>query len=241
MTELFRTLEPQRTCSYLPAEVASLEYRGVLEMSAERYADLLARGYRRFGWQVFRPACPACAQCRSIRVLARQFQPNASERRVLRKNAHIRAELRPLFVTADHIDLFNRYHRYMHLNREWPTQATDPRAYSHDFLSGASAHGRQWLYYDRERLVGVALMDEVPNAVSLVYFFYDPDWRAKSPGIFSVLNQILYAQQRGYDYAYLGYWVQACPSMNYKGRFHPREILEAYPIEGNSAIWSAAF
>ena len=49
-------------------EIASLEIRGVAAMNSAEYADLLARGYRRFGWQVFRPACPNCTKCRSIRI-----------------------------------------------------------------------------------------------------------------------------------------------------------------------------
>ena len=80
-------------------------------------------------------------------------------------------------------------------------------------------------------------MDEVPGAISLVYCFYHPDWRARSPGTFSILNQLLYAQERKLQYAYLGYWIEACKSMSYKSRFRPHEILAAYPADDAEPVW----
>jgi leucyl-tRNA---protein transferase len=239
MQELLRYVEPPRRCSYIPYERASLEVRGVASLTGEEYADLLARGYRRFGWQIFRPACPACRKCRSVRLLPREYELSGSERRVLRKNAHIRAELRPLFMSREHITLYNEYHRFMHQHRGWPKQQTSPDEYAREFLSGGSESGRQWLYFDADRLVGVSLMDQVPGAISLTYFFHDPEWRALSPGTFSILNQLRYAKAAGLQYAYLGYWIEECPSMQYKGRFRPREILADYPPEDAAPSWVA--
>jgi arginine-tRNA-protein transferase len=125
----------------------------------------------------------------------------------------------------------------MHGHRDWPLQQITLQGYQQEFLSGASEFGTQWLYFDGDRLVGVSLMDRVPDAISLIYFFYDPEWRALSPGRFSVLNQLLYAKAEGLRYAYLGYWIEECQSMQYKGRFQPREILRDYPPEGEAAEW----
>src|SRR5262249_5422095 len=126
MQELFRYIEEPRRCSYLPYEAASLELRGVAAMTPEEYADLLARGYRRFGWQVFRPECRKCTKCLSMRIPVQRFTPSGSERRVMRKNAEIRAELHPLFMTRQHIDLYNNYHRFMRRHRNWPGNQTTP-------------------------------------------------------------------------------------------------------------------
>ncbi len=238
MTELFHIVEQPRQCSYLPNEKASLEVRAVTDLSGPEYVDLLSRGWRRFGWQLFRPACPKCRQCRSIRVLAQEFQATASQRRVQRKNEGIRAELHPLFIVRETVDLFNRYQKFMHEHRGWALQRASPASYQDMFMSGSSALGRQWLYFSEDRLVGVAIMDEVPpDAVSLVYFFHDPDWRPQSPGVFSVLTQIEYAKSQGWPHAYLGYWIKECQSMNYKNRFTPYEMLDEYVKEGDSPVW----
>jgi arginyl-tRNA--protein-N-Asp/Glu arginylyltransferase len=237
LTELFRIVEQPRQCSYLPAQTASLEVRAVNEMNAAEYSHLLARGWRRFGWQLFRPACRQCRECRSIRVLARQFNPTAGQRRVLRKNEDVRAELHPLFGARETVDLYNRYQRFMHEHRGWELQRATSASYHDMFLSGPVELGRQWLYFAGDKLIGVAMMDEVPGAVSLVYFFHDPEWRAQSPGVFSILNQILYARAKGLEHIYLGYWIKECQSMNYKNRFAPYEMLEDYVAEEGDALW----
>jgi arginine-tRNA-protein transferase len=237
MTELFRMLEKPRRCSYLPYETASLDVRVIQDMSAAEYTDLLARGWRRFGWQLFRPACPQCRECRSVRVLSAEFMPSAGQRRVMRKNDHIRAELHPLFVVPEIVSLYNRYQRFMHEHRGWDLQQSSVSSFHDMFLSGPWTLGRQWLYFNDSKLVGVAMMDETPQAVSLVYFFYDPDWRPLSPGIFSVVTQIEYARLQSIPHAYLGYWIKDCGSMNYKNRFVPYEILDEYVNEGEPTVW----
>jgi arginyl-tRNA--protein-N-Asp/Glu arginylyltransferase len=237
MSELFRIVEQPRACSYLPSQTASLEVRAVNAMSSAEYSQLLARGWRRFGWQLFRPTCPRCRECRSIRVLAQQFSPTAGQRRVLRKNEAVRAELQPLFAARETVDLYNRYQSFMHEHRGWGLQRATNATYREMFISGPAELGRQWLYFERDRLIGVAIMDEVPQAVSLVYFFHDPEWRAQSPGVFSILNQIRYAGSQGMQHAYLGYWIKDCQSMNYKNRFAPYEMLENYLGEKDEPIW----
>jgi arginyl-tRNA--protein-N-Asp/Glu arginylyltransferase len=237
LKQLFRIVEQPRRCSYLPTETAALDMRAIQSLSPLEYAVLLERGWRRFGWQVFRPACSQCRECRSLRVLAQQFNPTAAQRRVLRKNEHVRAELHPLFAAKELIALYNRYQRFMHEHRGWELQRATAESYFDMFLSGPSDLGRQWLYFDDDQLVGVAMMDLAPQAISLVYFFHDPEWRSESPGVFSILNQILYAKRNGLPHAYLGYWIEDCQSMNYKNRFVPHEMLEEYVAEEAIPLW----
>src|SRR5262249_34316357 len=152
MQEFFRIVENPRECSYLPLETASLEIRAIEAINPVEYADLLARGYRRFGWRLFRPACPNCAQCRSLRVLISQFTPNASGRRVLRQNQTVRAELHAPFVSREQVELYNLYHRFQSERRGWPRQRATLASYHDEFLSGATNLGRQWLYFEADRL-----------------------------------------------------------------------------------------
>jgi arginine-tRNA-protein transferase len=194
-------------------------------LGASGYRQLLERGYRRFGQQLFRPACKVCHECISLRVIVPRFRLTASYRRILRQNANIRAELHPVFASSAHVQLLNRYQAFMHANRGWDLRAYDLGSYREAFIIGADGFAKQWLYMEGAELRGVALMDEVPQAISLVYFFYDPEWRDRSPGTFSILTQLLYAQQQDLQYAYLGYAVERCQSLRYKGRFRPHEVL----------------
>jgi arginine-tRNA-protein transferase len=205
-------------------------------INAREYGELLARGYRRFSHYIFRPACPACRQCWSLRVLAADFAPGAGERRILRKNQRVRAELGRATAAAEHVELYNLYHGFMHRHRGWPFEPATEASYREQFLA-AFDFAREWRYYEDGRLIGVALMDEVPDGISLAYCYYHPDWRPRSPGTFSILQQLLYARNHGLRYAYCGYWIEACQSMNYKARFRPHEILRDYPRDNEEPVW----
>jgi arginine-tRNA-protein transferase len=173
-----------------------------------------------------------------MRVLVDEFETSASDRRVMRQNNNIDCDLAPVVVTAQHVDLYNRYQAFMHKERGWALQSHSAFSYFEAFVAGPENIGWEWRYFDGNRLVGVSLMDMAPDGISLVYFFYDPAWRPRSPGRFSILNQLLFAKGRGIPYAYLGYWVEACPSLSYKSRFRPHEILEKYVSAADEPTWS---
>src|SRR5690606_9685977 len=120
-----------------------------------------------------------------------------SLRRVLRNNRHIEVRRSPVSVSGAHLELYRRYHEFMAELRGWKADPITGFDYYESFLAGGDTFATQWLYYDKSKLVGVALMDETPNAISLIYFFHDPDWRALSPGTFSVLKQLDYARRAG--------------------------------------------
>ena len=234
---MFRIVERPRPCSYLPRERASLEITFDPLISPYLYGELLRRGYRRFGNQVFRPVCQSCNQCISVRVLATEHQLSGSERRVMRLNQNIERELAPATVSEEHVDLYNRYQAFMHRERGWALQSHTSDSYYEGFVAGPEQVGWEWRYFCEGKLVGVSLMDVVPNAISLVYFYYDPDWRPKSPGRFSILNQLQFAGLQGIPYAYLGYLVRDCQSLNYKSQYRPAEILNGYVSPTEEPVW----
>lgn len=237
MRELLRVVEEPRQCPYLDGRSASLEYRLVIELTAVEYANLLARGYRRFGHQLFRPSCASCQDCVSLRILVGQFRPTRGQRRVLSKNRRISVRPEPLYATPRHIELFNLYQAFMSEHRRWKNDAITMESYIESFVVGGDGFGSQWLFHDGETLVGVALMDETPDAISLVYFFHHPAWRPAGPGVFSVLTQLAHAKRRNLNYAYPGYWIADNSSMNYKSRYRPYEKLLRHPGEHETPRW----
>lgn len=237
---MLRIVERPRTCSYLPNERASLEITFDAAITPQTYGELLKRGYRRFGSQVFRPACRNCRACISMRIVVPGFQMSGSDRRVMRQNENIRVELGPASFSKEHVDLYNRYQTFMHCEKGWPMQSHSLASYFDSFVAGPEFVGYEWRYYDGATLVGVSLMDAAPDAISLVYFYYAPEWRKHSPGRFSILNQLEYAKEQCYAHAYLGYWVEACPSLSYKSRYRPHELLNRYVSLKEEPVWTLA-
>ena len=85
--------------------------------------------------------------------------------------------------------------------------------------------------------MGVGLADVTTTALSSVYFFHDPAWRPRAPGVFSILRQGAYARQQGLRYHYLGYWVPDSQSMAYKAQYRPHELLVGYPADTEEPRW----
>ncbi|WP_175517733.1 arginyltransferase [Planctomicrobium piriforme] len=233
-------IEPQRPCSYLPEQTAALEYRGYPGLSPDALEELICRGWRRFGVQVFRPACPACQKCIPVRIDVASFQPTKSQRRTQRRNDHITFELATATVSEQHVDLYNRWHADMADRRDWREQETDPRNYARSFLSGAFPSAHELRYYDSDELVGIGLIDMLPSALSSIYFYHAPEWRPLGPGTFSLLCEIELARRLGLQHVYLGFWIAECPSMAYKNRFHPHEVLLSRPTDEEQPQWLKA-
>src|SRR6185503_9934385 len=200
ITEIERYRTGRGPCSYLWHETASLECRVISDITSEAYRDLLQRGWRRFGRDFFRPACPRCTKCRSLRIKIREFAPSRSQRRAVESNQHVEVVVQPLTISPAHVKLYNDYHLFMHAQRGWRLGQTTKQEYATTFLAGNFAFAREILYFDARKLVGVALIDLVPGAVSSVYFFHDPAWRPKAPGVFSVLQTLKVGQDHDLEH-----------------------------------------
>lgn len=226
METVFNFVSTPGPCGYLPEQSWRLEYEIVRSMSAQEYLDRLERGWRRFGISLFRPRCPACAACRSLRVLVEQFRPDRSMRRLRKANAgSVRHEIGTPSVTRAKLDLYDRFHAFQTDFKGWPEHdPKDAEGYSHSFAENPTPT-QEWRYYHEERLVGVGYVDDLPGAMSAIYFFYDPDCRHLSLGTWNVLCLLEHAAAQGIPYLYLGYFVNGCRSMAYKARFVPNQTL----------------
>ncbi len=214
-----------------------MEYRLAMTLSAGRYEELLARGWRRFGRTIFRPKCRACSECRSLRVVLDRFHPSKSQRRCRNRNRRIHVEIGPLEVTGQHISLYNKYHRDMHSRRGWPYRPITPETYWESFLDGQFPFSREFRYWLDDRLIAVGIVDMTDTVMSSIYFFHDPEFRDAGLGTFSVLAEIATGCSTGRSQLYMGYYIRECGSMNYKNRFRPHEFLQHYVSDDESPVW----
>src|SRR6516162_7907944 len=101
MLSLVRYETPPGPCGYLPGETWRFEHEFVAAMTPAEYEERLRQGWRRFGHLLFRPACPSCTACRSIRVDVARFRPNRSQRRNRKQNETvIRLVIGPPILTG---------------------------------------------------------------------------------------------------------------------------------------------
>jgi arginine-tRNA-protein transferase len=200
----------------------------------------MQENWRRFGHVMFRPNCPSCRLCRALRVRAAEFRPDRSQRRVRKSNEGVvTLRIGRPAVTREKLELYDRYHARQADAKGWPYhQPHDPESYADSFVEHPFPV-EEWCYYLGGRLLGVGYVDHLPvepaglAGLSAIYFFYDPDERARSPGTWNVLCLIDEAVRRGLPYVYLGYYVEGCASMEYKARYVPNEV------RGEGGAWRA--
>ncbi len=229
---------PEETCVYLPEQRSRMHHRLIDGCTPEAYQRMLERGWRRFGKVFFRPVCARCTACRSLRLDVDVFRPDRSMRRTLKRNEDLRMEVHPAGMTLDHLDLYLRYHQDMSTRKGWREKQVSPSEYFESFVEGGGSYGQEIRFFDEVQLVGVALVDILPNAISAVYCYYEPSQRHRGLGVFSVLKQVELARRLGRQHVYLGYWIADNASMRYKARYRPHQLLQSRPEETQMPLWN---
>jgi len=81
------------------------------------------------------------------------------------------------------------------------------------------------------KIICVAVLDILPDCVSSVYLYYDPDYSFLSLGTLSALFEIAYIRQINKNWSerinlyYMGFYIHSCPKMRYKSQYSPSKLL----------------
>jgi arginine-tRNA-protein transferase len=209
-------------CPYLPDRMERKIVTRLAGPDTSRTFQLLSRaGFRRSHAIVYRPACSACSACVPVRVVAAEFEPGRTLRRVEARNADLRVSVQPARGSAEQYELFARYLEGRHTAGEMTgMDFADYRSMVED--SPVDTRLVEFRYSDG-RLAACALTDWTDDSISAVYTFFDPAQPGRSLGSHAVITLIREAARRGLPYVYLGYWVAGSRKMAYKNRFRPLE------------------
>lgn len=215
-------LTEQFQCSYIPEQQEQLLV--VLDrqvMNHEDYQSLMMLGFRRSGADIYRPHCPNCNSCKSLRILCETFSPSKSQKRIANKNRDLSYYV-SREITEEHFELYRRYITARHRDGSmYPPSWQQLHNFANcDWLDTLFLEVRLG-----KQLVAVAVTDTMLDSLSALYTFYAPEMEARSLGSACVLKQIELCQLTARDYLYLGYQVDECPAMAYKSRFQPCEEL----------------
>jgi arginyl-tRNA--protein-N-Asp/Glu arginylyltransferase len=217
-------------CPYLEGKEERKVFTHLVGERAGELNDLLTHGgFRRSQSIAYRPACEACRACVSVRVVADDFRPTRSMRRVLERNSDVVGELRAAVPTSEQYSVFRAYLD----SRHHDGGMADMTVLDYAMMVEDSHVVTKMVEYrlrseDGTRsgdLLAVALTDVLGDGLSMVYSFYEPDAGERSLGTLMILDHIVRARRMGLPYVYLGYWVRGSRKMDYKGRFLPQERL----------------
>jgi arginine-tRNA-protein transferase len=231
LTPQFYVTAPQ-ACPYLPGRMERKLFTALQGEHAQKLNDTLSKqGFRRSQNVLYRPSCAECSACLSARVRVADFTPSRTQKRILKRTAHLRRNATSPWATEDQFTLFRRYLDQRHADggmadmdifefaamiEETPIKS---RVIEYTRPPTAGERGRP--------LAGVCLTDVFDDGLSMVYSFYDPDLAALSLGTYVILDHVAIAREAGLPYVYLGYWVPGSRKMGYKAGFSGLEIYKA--------------
>lgn len=192
-------------------------------LSDQEFTRTLLSGMRRSGTLVYRPLCDNCRKCIPLRVDPDQFQPTRSQMRVLKRcDPVFNSEFDAVSLTEEKVELYRRYQSVKHGEDLGPSEAAE--IYER-FLIETCVTTRELRWRTKQgKLVGVGVLDLTADALSSVYFFWDPDFASFGLGTFSVLKEIALAKSLGLKHYYLGYFVPGSSAMEYKAHFGPAQV-----------------
>ena len=221
-------------CPYLPGQEERKVFTHLVGRRARDLNEILTQGgFRRSQTIAYRPACENCRACVSVRVIADEFRPTKSMKRVAERNEDIIGEMRALVPTSEQYSVFRAYLDSRHRDGGMADMTVLDYA-----MMVEDSHVKTRLVEYRKRgpdssingkgagpLMAVALTDVLNDGLSMVYSFFDPAEAGRSLGTFMILDHIQRAIRMGLPYVYLGYWVNGSRKMDYKSRFLPQERL----------------
>lgn len=225
----FYVTAPQ-PCPYLDDRVERKLFTALQGDHAVRLNDALSKqGFRRSQNVLYRPSCAQCTACYSARIRVADFTPSRSQRRVLKRNAHLLREASTPWATEDQYQLFTAYLGARHANGGMADMDVFEFA---AMIEETPVRSRVIEYYRPatdaapRHLSAVCLTDLLDDGVSMVYSFFDPDSQHNSPGTFIILDHVAIARAAGLPYVYLGYWVPGSRKMGYKANFSAVEVFK---------------
>ena len=221
-------------CPYLPGKVERKVFTELNGRNSGELNEALGRiGFRRSQSVAYRPSCVDCSACVSVRVLTNEFAPNATQRKLIKRNADLEVTACKPWATEEQYELLRRYLRARHPDGGMVEMD------EHDFSDMVEQSPvKTYIVEYREppvdgvpgRLVGACLTDQQADGLSMIYSFFEPEaegGRADRTGLgtYIILDHIVRAGRAGLPYVYLGYWVEEAKRMAYKSRFRPLERL----------------
>jgi len=189
----------------------------------QRMDELWAQGWRHFGPRFFRYSLmwqdDEWKRVVSLRVPLSDWSPSKSQRRTLRKNEDLEVQISGANPNEEACVLFEAHKQRFRSNV--PDDLSD---FLGDAPNGCPGPCLQVEVKSEGRLLAVSYLDLGVTSCSSIYGVFEPEESSRRLGIFTMLQEMLYAKEAEMDYYYLGYACIENSPYDYKKEVGPQEI-----------------
>ncbi len=202
-----------------------------LETSPRQIDVLLANGWRHFGTQFFRYSFGfyrnEIRRVIPLRIRLSDFSISKNQRRILRKNQDLQTIIRPIEITKEKENLFERHK--VRFDHGIPESIFDFLSFS---PSTIPCEAWEICVYEKNKLLAASFFDVGENSTSGIYAMFAPEEKQRSLGILTMLYEIEFATQHNKTFYYQGYAYEGESFYDYKKRFSG---IEKFDWKGNWA------
>jgi leucyl-tRNA---protein transferase len=190
------------------------------EISGAQLDSYLARGWYRLGQVVFTtdhvPDGSTMKPAFWLRYDLSRLEYGRKQRELLRRNARFTVTMRPLELTAELEELYQRYRVCMAFD-------ASPTAYSYLIEAGTPFPPQRIIFdstmieiRDGSKLIALGVFDLGESTLAGILNFYDPEYKKYSLGKFLMLLKINHARTLGKAWYYPGYIAYGYTKFDYK-------------------------
>ncbi len=193
-------------------------------LSLGDFDALMARGWRLLGFSIVRHNYGINHEelCRTIPLRIRLDYPpllSSSQRKLLRRNAHLEVRTDAIFITPEKQALFQKH------TQRFRTAVPDSIfCFLHPDPT-IPVPGMEFSVYEEGRLIACSYMHMGKKSASATYCFFDPDFAHYRLGIFTMLVEMDTARALGKKFYYHGYCYDEPSQFDYKLNFHHLEYM----------------
>ncbi len=206
---------------------------GILKhASAEQMDMLLADAWRHFGAVFFRnrldihPEGNALIHIVPLRINLEKFTFSKHHLKLLRREKNTSIKYQAIVIDAEREAIFQKHILRFHHNI--PEKLSDFLGEAPGVVPCMALECA--LYDEHHQLYAMSYFDVANHSISSIYATFDTDFSKKSPGLHTLLAEIMFALEHQKQYVYLGYAHDIASHYDYKKQF---KGLEFYDWEGN--------
>jgi arginine-tRNA-protein transferase len=133
---------------------------------------------------------------------------------VLRKNDDVTVRIEPAQLSEEARAMFQR-----HKSRFTVNVPDDLSVFLSSEPASVPCECHQMRCLLGETCVAISFLDVGMDSVSCVYAIFEPEHASRSLGIFTLLQEMIWARSLGKRYAYSGYATLGCSHYDYKKQF----------------------